>query len=88
MSCFVVLQIRSVAKVLKKWYGTSIPCKSNFIDIYSQFASGCLDKGFKIPEEYNTVTRNVKVGRAASGLFIGFKHKHVSRMLSKHSDRT
>ena len=47
-----------------------MPCKSNFIDIYSEFASGNLDKGFKIPEEYNTVTTNVKVGRAANGLFI------------------
>ena len=47
-------------------------CHANryFIDIYSKFASGNLDKGFKIPEEYNTVTAKVKVGRAANGLFI------------------
>ena len=39
---FLVVQIQCQSKILKKWYGASLPEETMLIDIYCEFASGTL----------------------------------------------
>ena len=39
---FLVVQIQCQSKILKKWYGASLPEETKLIDIYCEFASGTL----------------------------------------------
>ena len=59
---FVIVQIRSGAKVLKPWYGCSVPDGSSIADLYASFSSGQLDHNLPIPEEYRDSEVIVKVG--------------------------
>ena len=68
---FVVLQIKSRAKILKKWYGVSIIEETLLLDVYNEFASDNLDDGEKLNDEYHTVTTTVSIGNTATGPFIG-----------------
>ena len=52
---FVVLQIRSAAKILKSWVGVTSSESTVLRDIYNDFASGVVDKLECIPDEFNTV---------------------------------
>ena len=65
MSKFVVLQIKSDGKILKKWFGVNVVA-----DIYAQFSSGSLDGGLSIPLVFQTVVAKVQVGKTSSGSFV------------------
>ena len=39
---FLVVQIQCQSKILKKWYGASLPEETMLIDSYCEFASGTL----------------------------------------------
>ena len=39
---YLVVQIQCQSKILKKWYGASLPEETMLIDIYYEFASGTL----------------------------------------------
>ena len=70
MSKFVVLQIKSDGKILKKWFGVNVVAESTLADIYAQFSSGSLDGGLSIPLEFQTVVAKVQVGKTSSGSFV------------------
>jgi len=39
---FVVVQIRSLCKVIEPWYGSVVPNQVTLVDLYHQYASGQL----------------------------------------------
>ena len=51
---FTILQIRSGAKIKKKWYGCNVSDEMTFSDLYAEFSYGVLDNNFALPEKYNT----------------------------------
>ena len=63
---FTVSQIVCGPKVLKKWYGCQIPDISTFVDAFSEFASGNIDKGLPLDPEFNTVCTKISVSRNSS----------------------
>ena len=58
---FVILQIRCAARVLKLWYGCSVPDTSSVADIYTDYSSGVLDNDKPVPEEYLKWARIVRI---------------------------
>ena len=58
---FTVLRIVSGAKTLKPWFGCTVSDTATFLDVFSEFSSGNLDKGRPLPDEYNTVVTCVSV---------------------------
>lgn len=60
---FVVLQIICGPKILKKWFGCQVAETSSFVDVYSEFSSGNLDKGLPLDHEFNTVCTKVTVSQ-------------------------
>ena len=68
---FVVSQIRSGAKILKKWFGCSISDTCKFLELYSSMVDGSLDgTNISISSDYATAVCHVRVGKSASGDFI------------------
>ena len=67
---FVILQIRSGAKLLKKWLGCNVPETATCADIYTLFSSGELDLNIPLDARYNTVAVHTKAGRTATSEFI------------------
>ncbi|CAL4081080.1 unnamed protein product [Meganyctiphanes norvegica] len=59
----VTLQIVCGAKVLKKWYGCQIADTLTFVDTFSEFSSGNIDKGLPLDPEFNTVCTKITVSR-------------------------
>ena len=49
---FMVVQIRSGAKILKLWYGCVISESCTLPDVYTEFSSGRINGGLPVPEEY------------------------------------
>ena len=71
MVVFVVTQIRSGIKILKKWFGCSVSDQCTFLDMYGSMADGSLDgTNISISSDYNTAVCYIRVGRSASGDFI------------------
>ena len=66
---FVILQIRSGAKLLKKWLGCNVPETATCADIYTLVSSGELDN-IPLDARYNTVAVHTKAGRTATSEFI------------------
>ena len=48
---FVVVQIRSLCKVIKPWYGCVVPDQVMLVDLYHQYASGQLDSSTEVSAE-------------------------------------
>ena len=59
---FVILQITCSSRVLKPWYGCSIPDSRSLIDVYVDYNSGNLDNDQPIWEEYRNVSAVAYVG--------------------------
>ena len=51
---FVVVQIRSLCKVIKPWYGCVVPDQVTLVDLYHQYASGQLDSSTEVSAELVT----------------------------------
>ena len=51
---FVVVQIRSLCKVLKPWYGCVVPDQVTLVDLHHQYASGQLDSSTEVSAELVT----------------------------------
>ena len=49
---FIIIQIRSGAKILKPWYGCVISESCTLSDVYTEFSSGRIDGGLPVPDEY------------------------------------
>ena len=62
---FVIVQIRCGTKLLKEWYGTSVPENITFFDLYNEFTSG---KYGQFDDKYINARINVSVGRQKSDL--------------------
>ena len=76
---FVILQIRSGAKVLKPWYGCVVPETSTVADVFTDFSSGAIERagsGNAIPDEYRTAFVMARVGKTKTDL------THVSLTLN------
>ena len=67
---FVVLRIVSGAKILKNWFGCSVPDTASFLDVFAEFSSGNLDKGKPLPEEFSTTVARVSVGKSNAAVGI------------------
>ena len=67
---FVVLRIVSGAKILKNWFGRSVPDTASFLDVFAEFSSGNLDKGKPLPEEFSTTIACVSVGKSNAAVGI------------------
>ena len=61
---FLVVRIVCGAKELKKWFGCCVADNATFMDVYSDFAAGVLDRSSPLPEEFNTVASKVYVGKS------------------------
>ena len=48
---FVIIQIRSLCKVVKPWYGCVVPDQVMLVDLYHQYASGQLDSSTEVSAE-------------------------------------
>ena len=51
---FVVVQIRSLRKVIKPWYGCVVPDQVTLVDLYHQYACGQLDSSTEVSAELVT----------------------------------
>ena len=51
---FVVVQIRSLCKVMKPWYGCVVPDQVTLADLYHQYASGQPDSSTEVSAELVT----------------------------------
>ena len=51
---FVVVQIRSLCKVIKPWYGCVDPTQVTLVDLYHQYTSGQLDSSTEVSAELVT----------------------------------
>jgi len=51
---FVVVQIRSLRKVIKPWYGCVYPTQVMLVDLYHQYTSGQLDSSTEVSAELVT----------------------------------
>ena len=51
---FVVVQIRSLCKVINPWYGCVVPNQVTFVDLYHHYVSGQLDSSTKVSAELVT----------------------------------
>ena len=68
---FVILQIRSGAKVLKPWYGCVVPETSTVADVFTDFSSGAIERagsGNAISDEYRTAFVEARVGKTKTDL--------------------
>ena len=61
---FVVLRIVSGVKILKNWFGCSVPDTASFLDVFAEFSLGNLDKGKLLPEEFSITIARVFVGKS------------------------
>ena len=52
---FVLILIRCGAKILKGWYGCTVPDEISFVDVYVEYSSGSIDHS-SIPDEYRYAT--------------------------------
>ena len=68
---FIIVQIRSGAKVLKPWYGCVINESCTLSDVYTEFSSGKLDGSLPAPDEY--------LGTAVEA-FVGPKKTELTRV--------
>jgi len=59
---FVVVQIRSLCKVIKPWYGCVVPDQVTLVDLYHQYASGQLDSSTKVSAELVTSHISCSIG--------------------------
>ena len=51
---FVVVQIRSLCKVINPWYGCAVPDQVTLVDLYHQYASEQLDSSTEVSAELVT----------------------------------
>ena len=68
---FVILQIRSGAKVLKPWYGCVVLETSTVAAVFTDFSSGAIERagsGNTIPDEYRTAFVEARVGKTKTDL--------------------
>ena len=59
---FIIVQVRSGAKLLKLWYGCVINESCTLSDVYTEFSSGKLDGGLPVPDEYLGAAVEASVG--------------------------
>ena len=65
---FVIVQIRSGARPLERWYGCVVGETTTVADVFADFSSGALDGGNAIPEEYRTSSVEATVGKTKSDM--------------------
>ena len=65
---FVIVQIRSGARPLKRWYGCVVGETTTVADVFADFSSGALDGGNAIPDEYRTSSVEATVGKTKSDM--------------------
>ena len=61
---FVLILIRCGAKILKGWYGCTVPDESSFVDVYVEYSSGSIDHSFAIPDEHRSTGYITRVGKS------------------------
>ena len=53
---FLVLQIRRGARVIKDWYGCTVPESITLADVYTLYSSGELDRSEALPQNSGMIT--------------------------------
>lgn len=61
------VQIRANARILKQWYGCRVADETKLLDLYDDFASGMLDGGNQISDEFRTAVVECNVGVGTEG---------------------
>ena len=59
---FIIMQIRSGAKMLKPWYRCVMSESCTLSNVYMDFSSGKIDGGQSVPEEYLGAAVKASVG--------------------------
>ena len=59
---FIIVQIRSGAKVVKLWFGCVVNDSCTLSDIYNEFSRGDIDGGAPISDEYLEVSACIICG--------------------------
>ena len=67
---FVLILIRCGAKILKGWYGCTVPDESSFVDVYVEYSSGSIDHSFAIPDEHRSTGYITRVGKSQKELIV------------------
>ena len=94
----IVARIRCQARILKAWYGCSVPDNATVSDVYYEYSSGMLDRSVALPDQYHCVepyigrsptgfTRvscTLKIGESVSvlGMYVEFCVSSASSMMS------
>ena len=66
----VIIRVRDGAKILKPWFGCTVPEVSTIADVFTQFSSGVLDNSAPLPDEYRTTSVEASIGKSPLSIYV------------------